>query len=227
MQRVKTNQSGNALFLILIAVILFAALSYAITQSNRSGGDPASEVNLVGAAAVVQQSEGMRQAVIRMIVKGASVDQLDFAPLEAGDPAFNTPPFTYKVFHPQGGGAIYPKMDPAVTELDSGGLPTAIVYGDKEVWDLNLSLVGGIGTSEKDVVAVMVNVKKSVCEAINQKLTGSKAIPTVDNINQSSKISYVLSGADITGAGIDGNASLCVTGQLGTDYAYYNVLVER
>ncbi|HEY8190982.1 MAG TPA: hypothetical protein VIG74_01055, partial [Alphaproteobacteria bacterium] len=69
MQRIQTGRKGergNVLFLILIAVALFAALSYAVTQSSRSGGgDANSETNLINSATLTQYPAGLRTSIIR------------------------------------------------------------------------------------------------------------------------------------------------------------------
>ncbi len=63
------NTSGNVLFLILIAVVLFAALSYAVTQSTRGGGQNISDEQVrLGASAITQYVSLLRTEVQRLRV---------------------------------------------------------------------------------------------------------------------------------------------------------------
>lgn len=66
------RENGNALFLILIAVALFAALSYAITNSRRGGGNIDRETATLNAASLVQMTTLLRSAADRMVLFGTT-----------------------------------------------------------------------------------------------------------------------------------------------------------
>ncbi|MGB1077712.1 MAG: hypothetical protein ACPG05_05330, partial [Bdellovibrionales bacterium] len=68
-----TYQTGNVLFLILIAVALFAALSYAITKSNRGKSNAEKDKLALVASEMMQDASLMSQAIQRlMIIKHCS-----------------------------------------------------------------------------------------------------------------------------------------------------------
>lgn len=61
------SNSGNVLFLILIAVALFAALSYAVTSSSRGGGiDAKKDSSELIASEIMNYVSSLEQAVTRL-----------------------------------------------------------------------------------------------------------------------------------------------------------------
>ena len=139
------KEDGNVLFLILIAVALFAALSYAVTSSTRSGGNASSETNLISSAQITQLPASIGMAIVRMTMTGTGVDEI----------RFNTPPEyatldfpSLGVFHPSGGSA---------TDIKAPG--DIMVSGNATSWTFNANLeipdIGVAGVGGNDIIAYL------------------------------------------------------------------------
>lgn len=73
-----SSSSGNVLFLILIAVALFAALSYAVTSSTRSGGGDASKEKVILAVNQFEQfKSSVNTSYLRLKMNGCSIESIN------------------------------------------------------------------------------------------------------------------------------------------------------
>lgn len=226
------NESGNVLFLILIAVALFAALSYAVTSSTRSGsGDASSETNLISSAQVTQYPSSVSTAIVRMIIAGTAVDTVRFnRPSEFTD----LDSTAIGVFHPSGGGATYVQAPADV--MVSGSPGNWVFNGELEVPDIGTAGAGG-----NDIVAYLVGIKQAICKKINQEHGLGSTIPVLsadrsgdygDRMYDDGTTDYSLPTTDVPdiddGSGsFDGKPFGCFQNAGPGDYVYYHVIVER
>lgn len=161
-------QRGNALFLILIAVVLFAALSYAVTRSGRGGGGISKEQAILDAAAMVSYAGAMTDAVTRLsLVNGCSDTQLNFASsrwVSAPDYVNATAPAdgSCNIFDVNGAGFTWekpPSSSPSVEYYVTGGIT-----------------LHGVGQTASDVdpnskdLLLTTRTTRDICLAINNKL---------------------------------------------------------
>lgn len=178
-------QSGNVLFLILIAVALFAALAYAITSSSRGGRtSTTTEVGDVTAGRILNFTTAVQAAVLRIsTIKGVPPAELKYnndvtmsydGTIYMG--ALGTPsdPSLY-VFHPQGGGVPAQKFEDAVTPCIGCG--TAQVKGGH--FTINWVNMPGMGTEAADIVMIILDLRDDACQAINRR-QGFDYIPNVN-----------------------------------------------
>ncbi len=235
----RNSESGNVLFLILIAVALFAALSYAVTQSSRSGGgDASSEKSLVAGSEVTQYPAGVRTAIMRMIVtSGITADQLMFDTPSSFGTAITAANQRYSVFYPTGGGATYQQ---APFDVMANGAPGT--------WHFNaLYQIANIGTtstgsdpSGNEIIAFLDGITSGVCSKIDSQL-GITTVPvvgtaltthTTDQVassNGSTTSTFpATSGTVITSVPvITGQPFGCFRNGAAGNYVYYHVLIER
>lgn len=176
------NQSGNVLFLILLAVALFAALSYAVTSANRGGSSSVSKDKAkVNAAAIVQYMTSLKNSFMRMKVSNGCTDnQFDFYNQIWVDKSnvltttsnLNAPADKRcHVFDGNGGGMV-----PMVSSNES----LAQTYGGNLKaghGNVRVGQITGVGTSDvggtesaNDIFLVVNGLNRETCLAINEQL---------------------------------------------------------
>jgi hypothetical protein len=172
-------ESGNVLFLILIAVALFAALSYAVTSSTRSGGSSSSEErSLISSAQLTQYPAGIRTSLVRMVIDGIDAEEFYFNPpsefdCPSADDAIcdeddDERDEQRSVFHPAGGGAAYQRSQPEV--MANGKQGRWVFTSAWEIEDIGTGDGPGGERRGNDIIAMLPGVAAGVCRRINEQL---------------------------------------------------------
>lgn len=238
-------ESGNVLFIILLAIVLIGALTAAIQSSNRSEGSNIDAETLVIRASEVQRyASELERAVTYIMQNGKSESDIRFAhpdaPSDYGDLSADTDP-SDQVFHVDGGAANY--------RAPPGGI------NDGSGWEFYAGThLPGMGTSSRaELIAVLPNVTQAFCEKINalNGQTGSPAdtgagtasgadpgaclnIGASGRFGDSRQFYTTINSVDETSFEQDPNTGAarpapqaCVQCDIGSAYHFYHVLLAR
>ncbi len=233
-----SSERGNALFLILIAVALFAALSYAVTQSGRGSGTIDRETALIAAAQLTQYPASLRTTITRMVITGTPVGG-------ATGVDFTTGSASNKVFDSQGGGAIFQSPPNNIGTAsgegqDQDGVLDASKWGFKDAVHANLGFyILGVGTdtivSGREVFAYLHDITNAVCLQVNKGLGLSSTIAeTGADVDLTLGVGKGVNAAGSAASthtydAVPAQAFGCVDANngAGAAYDYYHALVEQ
>ena len=226
----KKSENGNVLFLILIAVALFAALSYAVTQSSQVGaGKTDNESGKIHASQLNQYPTLVRSQILRMRARNIEMLDLEFNPPSAFG-SLSSP--DVGVFHPSGG-TTYITAAPALMENEMQGQ-----------WAYNVGFeINNLGTSEtsnvrgNELITFLPGIKENICRRVNE-LSGVNTTPSINNATYYNQALEFMddSYAQPTGETIIGDANLtalsaqpfgCFLESSSGQHIYYFVLIER
>lgn len=241
------RHNGNILFILLVALALFAGLTYAITQAGQNVGNGKTEKASIAASEIMDYSNSVKIAVQKIIMNGCSDTDISFANNVVSGYEHSPPaPSKCMVFKSSGGQLRWKSPDPKWLETAYTGQTYRI---PKKTCILNIGLNGpDLSTPTTfcdnapeavDLFIMLIGLKKDLCEAINFRISGDKTIP-LDRENFATA-NALYAGVFSTGGNYeiaDDNGILtsklayCFQANSGAgnypnSYVFYNVLLAR
>lgn len=178
------NESGNILFLILLAVILFAALSYAVTGSMNGGSKSASPEKAKTLAAQLLNYGGLVENTINRMRLTGGVPEYGLDLNDDTGPSTSAANATctnadcrlYKSTAGDGQIASLKFGEEFIDPAFRAGYPSHGGGSGAETLFQNINVLN-VGTAWPDVVMVIRGMKPEICDAVNQQLWGSATHP--------------------------------------------------
>lgn len=191
-----SKERGNILFLILLAIILFVALSYAVTQSLRGGGKDVSDEKAATVAAQIINAIGLQEPELMRFMERQKlgIHQIDFiGPHSTSGNSGNSPNCTTTAcdFWGTAGGSVTPPILPPAASnpnaiggacLVGGGYRPTALNGGIRPYMMVIS-ASGVGSAASDVVLYYACLHPKICAEINiqEGLRGRTDTIVVDN----------------------------------------------
>ena len=230
----RSGQQGNVLFIILIAVVLFAALSYAISMSTRNNQkDAGAEKIQVTAAALIQYATSVENAITRLraanscadtdISFGTPVYETLAGAVANPDSKFSTTPPNNRchVFDINGGQAIAITFKEAAIQ---GQVAGAIKSGHAT---LIIASVPDVGSPQPELILAFPSIRKDVCLDAQRRMGATTSTTEMGNCTWL-EFTGDYSGSSPCEAGTTGLRTWC-----GADAAnpqadnFYHVVIPR
>ena len=222
------KQNGNILFLILLAVVLFAALSYAVTSSMRGGGkDGGTEKNRSVASQIIQYGGLLENTVTRMRLSNNCSD-MDISFINSVTTIYNShiSAPACQIFNPSGGGMVFQTFKIGST------LYNPQFSGSNYVQNIGTTCTDG---TCNDLVMILAIPNNSLCMEINNIIgipNPNNTSPVDTDVNTGTAFigAYSTTPAQIldqTGGVLNFKNAGCLYESGSSTYVYYNVLLAR
>lgn len=241
-----TAQNGSAFFVILIAIAMFAMLSYAVYQGGRSSNASlTNEQVLLAAQEIIAYGDNIQKAVQTLRLRGCSDTQLNFTnsmSKQKGGTLYNyingSSPAdgSCHVFDVRGGKVSANLLstgyiDPALITDNSWMHPASFIITSTRMQGAGTNAAAASGT---DIVLWLGRLKPEVCMKINDLLgitnpSGAPPIDTFDCDSNAFQGSYSGCSDPIGNIGALQNSRAYCSGydSSGLMYNYFQVLVAR
>lgn len=223
------NESGNAMWFILIAIALLAALTVAITRSSdttEQSGDI--ERQRIEGSDIMRYAASIQQAVEQMRLRGLSENEISFEnSFVSGYPNARCVGNGCKIFHVEGGGITYQSAG------SNASASPWLFTGANSVVGVGENGTGETSSEDNELLVILPGVSQGLCGRINTEM-GIAGIP-VDTAN--ANVGTLYTGTFPNGRVIEnmgGKKTGCFEGDLDENdndisgkYYFYHTLIQR